>query len=208
MIAPDTTYLALANTVANHPSIQAHPQGQNAAELIAAAARHVGFALIAVGLAEWGAEPDGHAEMQARVSNQQFDTLSLAPISNAAASAVSCLDACAAAAYRLCVGSSGREPDLRQLGKTIQGGVALRPNLQRWAQDALADPGYSDMVEVRHRMVHRDIPSMSVVGSAPGRTTYRVGGQDQTPEDATRMFAAIAQRHYEKFIAAVLADFP
>ncbi|MGW4718203.1 hypothetical protein [Nocardia sp. NPDC004260] len=208
MIAPDTTYLALANTVANHPSIQAHAQGQNAAGLIAAAARHVGFALIAVGLAEWGAEPDGHAEMQARVSNQQFDTLSLAPISYAAASAVSCLDACAAAAYRLCIGTTRIELDLRKLGKAIQDGVALRPNLQTWAQDALADPSYPDMVDVRHRMVHRDIPSTSVVGSAPGRTTYRAGGTDRTPEDATRVFADIAQRYYKKFIAAVLTDFP
>ncbi|MGY2118675.1 hypothetical protein ACW9HR_32635 [Nocardia gipuzkoensis] len=204
MIASDTTYLALVNKVANHPSIQAHAQGQNAADLIAAAARHVGFALIAVGLAEWGAEPHGRAEMQARVSNQQSDTLSLAPISYAAASAVSCLDACAAAAYRLCVGAPRKnEWDLRKLGS-----VVLRPNLQTWAQDALADPGYQDMVHVRHRMVHRDIPSTSVVGSAPGHTTYRVGGQDRTPEDATLMFTEIAQRYYKKFITAVLADFP
>ncbi len=28
MIAPDMTYLALANTVANHPPIQANAQGQ------------------------------------------------------------------------------------------------------------------------------------------------------------------------------------
>ncbi len=136
--------------------------------------------------------------MQARVSNQQFDTLSLAPISYAAASAVSCLDACAAAAYRLCIGATGRESDLRQLGKATQFGVALRPKLQTWAQDTLADPRYPDMVDVRHRMVHRDIPSTSVVGSAPGRTTYRVGGKHRTPEAATRMFADIAQCYYER----------
>ncbi|WP_280250269.1 hypothetical protein [Nocardia abscessus] len=66
------------------------------------------------------------------MSNQQFDTLSLAPISYAAASAVSCLDACAAAAYRLSVGITGREPDLRQLGKAQQRGAALRPNQRYW----------------------------------------------------------------------------
>ncbi|MFQ6329623.1 hypothetical protein ACLMAL_26290 [Nocardia sp. CWNU-33] len=101
----NTKYLDLSNTVANHPPVVSNPQGQAASELVAAGAHHIGFALIAVGLATWGAEPDGHAQMQTRLANQQFDTLSLAPITFAAASAVSSVDVCAAATYRLCVGA-------------------------------------------------------------------------------------------------------
>ncbi|WP_194819301.1 hypothetical protein [Nocardia sp. XZ_19_385] len=211
-IAINTRYLDLSNTVANHPPVRACPQGQAASELIATGAHHVGFALIAVGLAEWGAEPTGHAEMQTRLANQQFDTMSLAPISYAAAAAMSCLDVCAAATYRLCVGAPnrGHELDLRSLEQAQCRGrspIALPPNLDAWVKRVLADPDYSEIEAVRHQVVHRHIGSTSMVGAAPGRTTFRVGNVLVTPEYAANTFTRFAERYYEKFIAAVLADF-
>jgi hypothetical protein len=78
--------------------------------------------------------------------------------------------------------------------------------MKAWVEDALSDPGYTEMKDVRNRMVHRDIPSASVVGSVPGRTTYPIGGVQLAPEVAALKFAKIAQHRYEKFVAAVLAD--
>ncbi|MFC8385855.1 hypothetical protein [Nocardia sp. NPDC057272] len=207
----NTKYLALSNRLTNHAPLHSNPQAQSAFGLVAASAHHVGFALIAAGLADWGGQPDGHAQMQERVANQQFDTLSLAPISYAAASAVTCVDLCAAAAYRLVVGDPGRyEIDFQQLRKLIERqpvGTALPTNLDSWARAVIADPTYSELKEVRNRMVHRDMPSTSVVGSEPGRTRYPIGGALVTPEDATKQFTDFAIRHFEQFVDAVLADF-
>ncbi|WP_328436887.1 hypothetical protein [Nocardia puris] len=197
--------------MSNHAPLQSNSQAQSAFALVAAGAHHVGFALVAVGLANWGAEPDGHTEMQARVANQQFDTLSLAPISFAAASAVSSVDVCAAAAYRFCIGApEGNEFDLRRLEQLIDksdDGRVLRSNLESWVQAVSADGDYAELKAARNRMVHKDMPSSSVVGSGPGRTMYPVGGALVTPEVVTRRFSDFAIRHYEHFVDAVLADF-
>jgi hypothetical protein len=37
-------------------------------------------------------------------------------------------------------------------------------------------------------------------------TTYPINGKDVTPQDATQLFAQIAEYRYPTFIGAVLAD--
>ncbi|MGW5922289.1 hypothetical protein ACWFPY_25150 [Nocardia fluminea] len=199
-------YLDLANTVGNHPWVGLNPQGYAAAGLISAGARHVGFARIAAGMAGWAAEPGGIEQLQARLSDEQFDTMYLAPISFAASAALTCLDVCAAAAYRLFVGAPrNHEFDLRKLTDPNRP-VPLPPNLTRWATNTTGDPDYANLLLVRKRMVHRDMPSKSEVGSVTPTTTYPIGDGYVAPQDATLRFARIAERRYPAFVDAVLAD--
>jgi hypothetical protein len=99
-LMPNVKQLTLANEVF-HRLMQYGAQHEQATELVASAAFQVGFVRIAAGMARWSREPNGHNEMQMRLSDEQFDVLMLAPVDAAARSAVTCMDLCAAAAYRL-----------------------------------------------------------------------------------------------------------
>jgi hypothetical protein len=119
---PNVKQITLANEMF-HRLMQYGTQHEPATQLVASAAFQVGFARIAAGMAKWSREPNGHSEMQLRLSDEQFDVLMLAPVDAAARSAVSCMDLCAAAAYRLTgavVLPNGQDSDVQRLRESVK----------------------------------------------------------------------------------------
>src|SRR5947209_18228190 len=109
------------------------------------------FARMAAGMADWSVEPNGHREMQARLSNEQFEILSLAPLDFASRTAKTCLDLCAAAAFRLAGGvpPKGQESDVGALAKRVrEDKIVLSPGQAQWLATAVGAAEWMKLARV------------------------------------------------------------
>jgi hypothetical protein len=208
---PNVRQLALANEVFNRLS-QYGAHHEAATQLVASAAFQVGFARIAAGMARWSREPTGHNEMQARLSDEQFDILMLAPVDAAARSAVSCLDLCAAAAYRLAGAVAqphGQEADIQRLREGIKyKKVTLSSSQASWLQALVGSADWQLLITVRTVVTHHAIKSLSVVGAHPATTSLVIDGKPRASNDLARRFAQFAETQFDGFVGAVMRDFP
>ena len=127
---------------------------QAASHLVSSAGFQVGFVRLAAGMAEWSHEPEGHKQMQERLSNEQFNILMLAPVDYASRTAMTCLDLCAAAAYRLRKSGQydahgGRESDLDHLRDAKSHGVRLHAEQERWRAEVTGSAARSLLKRTR-----------------------------------------------------------
>jgi hypothetical protein len=206
---PNVKQLTLANEVFHH-LMQLGAQHELAAQLVASAAFQVGFVRIAAGLARWSQEPDGHNEMQARLSDEQFDVLMLAPVDAAARSAVSCMDLCAAAAYRL-TGAvphpPGQESDVQRLRKSIKDKeITLGPSEAAWLRGLIGSAEWQLLMKVRTAVTHHSINGLSLLGAANPITSLIIDGKPYGNIDLCRRFAQLAERQFDNFTSAIISD--
>ena len=207
---PNVNQLTLANGVFHH-LMRLGAQHEPATQLVASAAFQVGFVRIAAGLARWSQEPDGHNEMQARLSEEQFDVLMLAPVDAAARSAVSCMDLCAAAAYRL-TGAvpqpTGQESDVQRLRKSIKNKeITLCPSEAAWLGGLLGSAEWRLLMKVRTAVTHHSINSLSILGTGNPATSLIIDGKPYGNIDLCRRFTQLAERQFDSFTSAVISDF-
>ena len=100
-------------------------------------------------MADWSVEPNGHPEMQARLSDEQFEILCLAPLDFASRTAKTCLDLCAAAACRL---AGGIPPEAASLmlallaAKVRANTITLSPGQAQWLAAVVASPVWKQLV--------------------------------------------------------------
>ncbi|WP_256974088.1 hypothetical protein [Rhodococcus sp. NCIMB 12038] len=210
--AVNVKQLNLANLVSVRLS-QLGDRYQAASHLVSSAAFQVGFVRLAAGMAEWAREPDGHKQMQERLSNEQFNILMLAPVDYASRTAMTCLDLCAAAAYRLRKSGQydahgGRESDLDHLRNAKSHGVRLHAEQERWRAEVTGSAARSLLKRTRDIVTHRPISEYSIVGSDQPTTSIEIDGQRYDGVALTSRFARFAETQYEAFVQAVLADFP
>jgi hypothetical protein len=187
-------------------------QHEPATQLVASAAFQVGFARIATGMARWSREPNGHNEMQARLSDEQFDVLMLAPVDAAARSAVSCIDLCAAAAYRL-TGAvalpNGQESDVQRLRESVKKKkVTLGSAQAAWLHALIDSTDWQLLMKVRIAVDHHAINSLSLLGSSPAVTSLIIGGKVYDNIDLSGRFAQLAEAQFGSFVSAAMRDFP
>lgn len=204
----------MANNVANRLD-QFSGETQAASHLIATAAFQIGFVRLAVGMAVWSFEPDGLEEMKRRLAREQFDVLQLAPIDYASRTALTCLDLCAAAAYRLRKFgadrslSNGHESDLERLRQAVRDHrVELHPHEERWRSTLMGSDDLRILRLTRAAVTHRSIGSHAWVGSDAPTTKIQIDGALYDGASLTSRFAQLAENQYEAFARAVLADFP
>ena len=183
-----------------------------ATRLIASAAYQVGFARIAAGMASWCRERDGHAEMQACLSDEQFDVLMLAPVDAAARTSMTCMDLCAAAAYRLAgapVRKHGLESDVQHLLQSIkQRKATLAVSQSAWLHSLVASADWKLLKDARTAVTHWAIEGSSVLGSGSAVTSLVIDGKPYDNIGLSRRFAQLAETYFDDFTAAVLRDFP
>ncbi|MFC9555593.1 hypothetical protein ACFTWF_32680 [Rhodococcus sp. NPDC056960] len=214
-MSADTTNLELACKVSQCCKRRG-AELEKASPLVSSAAMQIGFARIAVGMARWSNEPNGHGEMQTRLANEQFDILNLAPINYASQTVMTCLDLCAAAAYRLRDSGNGGKPvkpgqesDLRNL-QTRTGHprdpVVLRKHQAAWLQQVLTDSRLAVLEDARHNLIHRSFGSHSWV---PANTTeFMLDGKEYPILQLAIDFTDFAQNSFEALVAAIQADYP
>lgn len=206
----DVRLLTLSNTVSDR--LRSLPADYEAASaLIASAAFQVGFTRIAAGLAQEMAGPKGDTYIHEHFATEQFDVLQMAPIDFASRTAMTCLDLCAAAAYRL--RRAGRfdrpgESDLEHLREAIsKNGVQLHEGQERWRRALMGDNNFRILKLVRDQVTHRALERRTTIGEGSPRTTITIEGKQYDGTVATR-FADFAKSQYQAFTTAVLADFP
>lgn len=206
----DVRLLTISNTVSDR--LKSLPADYEAASaLIASAAFQVGFTRIAAGLAQEMAGPKGDTYIHERFAPEQFDVLQLAPIDFASRTALTCLDLCAAAAYRL--RRAGRfdrhgESDLEHLREAIRkNGVQLHEGQERWRQALVGDNKFRLLKLVRDQVTHRALERHTTIGEGPPKTTITIEGKPYDGTVAT-LFADFAESQYQAFTTAVLADYP
>jgi len=208
---PNVKQLTLANEVF-HRLMRYGGQHEMATRLVASAAFQVGFARIAAGMAAWSREPAGHAEMQARLSDEQFDVLMLAPVDAAARTAMTCMDLCAAAAYRLAGAaalSHNRESDVQSLLQGVkQKKIILAASQDAWIHTLVGSADWQLLEKIRTAVTHRAMESRSILGVGPAVTSLIADGKSHDNVDLCRRFARLAEMRFEDFTAAVLRDFP
>jgi hypothetical protein len=203
--------LTLANEVF-HRLIQYGTQHEMETRLVASAAFQVGFTRIAAGIASWSRESHGHGEIQARLSDEQFDVLMLAPVDAAARTAMTCMDLCAAAAYRLTGAVAlprGQESDVQHLLQSIKRKkVNLAVSQNAWLHAPVGNADWQLLGKARTAVTHRAIQSISIVGVAAPVTSLVIDGKSYDNVDLSHRFARLAETGFEDFTAAVLHDFP
>jgi hypothetical protein len=202
--------ITLANEVF-HRLAQSGAQHDMATHLVASAAFQVGFARIATGMARWSRESSGHTEMQGRLSDEQFDVLMLAPVDSAARTAMTCMDLCAAASYRLsgAARTGGWESDVQDLLQRInRGTLTLAASQDVWLHALDRSPDWQLLKKARTAVTHRAISGLSALGSGPPVTSLVIDGQPHDNVDLSRRFAELAETYFENFTAAVLSDLP
>ena len=208
---PNIDQITLANQVF-HRLMRYGAGHEKATQLVATAAFQVGFARIAAGMATWSQELDGHNEMQARLSDEQFDVLMLAPVDAAARSAVTCMDLCAAAAYRL-TGAvpqpHGQESDVQRLrGSIKKKEVTLGSAQAAWLRGLIESADWQLLMKVREAVTHRAIESLSALGTGPPETSLIIGGKPYTNISLTQRFVQLAETQFDGFTSAIMHDFP
>jgi len=157
------------------------------------------------------AGPKGDTYIHEHFATEQFDVLQMAPIDFASRTAMTCLDLCAAAAYRL--RRAGRfdrpgESDLEHLREAIsKNGVQLHEGQERWRRALMGDNNFRILKLVRDQVTHRALERRTTIGEGSPRTTITIEGKQYDGTVATR-FADFAKSQYQAFTTAVLADFP
>jgi hypothetical protein len=208
---PNVKQLTLANEVF-HRLMRNGTQHEMATRLVASAAFQVGFARMAAGMASWSREPDGHGQMQARLSDEQFDVLMLAPVDATARTAMTCMDLCAAAAYRLTGTAAlprGRESDVQHLLQSIrQNRVALASSQNGWFHKLVVSADWQLLEQARTAVTHRAIESLSVLGVGPPVTSLVIDGIPHDNINLSHRFAQLAETQFDDFTTSVLLDFP
>lgn len=208
---PNVQQLALANEVF-HRLMRYGTQHEMATRLVASAAFQVGFARMAAGMAIWSREPDGHGQMQARLSDEQFDVLMLAPVDAAARTAMTSMDLCAAASYRLTGTAAlprGRESDVQHLLRSVQQNrIILAPSQDAWLRAVVGSANWQLLEKARTVVTHRDIESLSTLGVGPAVTNLVIDGIPYDNIDLSRRFAQLAEIQFNAFTSSVLRDFP
>ncbi|WP_338773052.1 hypothetical protein V7968_16410 [Nocardia vulneris] len=188
---------------------------EKVSSLVTSAAWQVGFAHIAVGLAKWSNEPNGHSEMQQRLADEQFNILDLAPVNYACQTTMTCLDVCAAAAYRLRGSGTGGKPlragfessisDLLTRTKDKNDPVVLLPNQSAWLGTVENDPRLNLLKAARNTLVHKMVQTHSV---PPDSTDLIIDGKRWPNLQLSTDLADFAQSSFESFVEAVKADYP
>jgi hypothetical protein len=208
---PNVTQLTLANEVF-HRLMKYGSQHEPATRLVASAAFQVGFARIAAGMAIWSREPEGHNEMQLHLSDEQFDVLMLAPVDAAARTSVTCMDLCAAAAYRLTGAPElhhGQESSVQHLLNSVnQNNVSLAASQAGWLHTLVESADWQLLRRARTAVTHREIESLSAVGVGRAVTSLIIEGTPYDNVDMTGRFAHLAETQFNNFTTAVLQDFP
>ena len=208
---PNVDQLTLANDVFHR--LERHgSQHRPASQLVASAAIQVGFVRLAMGIARWSQESNGHNEIQQRLSNEQFDVIMLAPIDFSSRAAMTSMDLCAAAAYRL----SGvqplpndRESDVNHLQFEVQRGrVTLRPSIRSWMNQLVASSQWQLLSLVRTVVTHRAVEGHSYLGSGPPSTELVLDGIEYDNVTLTSKQAKFVELQFAGYVKAVLSDFP
>jgi hypothetical protein len=172
----------------------------------------VGFVRLATGIARWSQEPNGHNEIQHRVSNEQFDVIMLAPVDFASRGAVTSIDLCAAAAYRLSGAQPlprGRESDIDHLLSQVKKNrIDLPPSLGEWMGRLVASPQWQLLKLVRTAVTHRAIEGRSYIGSGPPSTELLIDGKGHDNFMLASVHAQFAEIQFVDYVKAVLSDFP
>ncbi len=171
----------LANKVANHleslPGFNSRHARAN--HLISSAMFQVGFARIALGLARWSHDADGLSEMSEKLADEQFDVLIIAPIDYASRTAKSCLDLCAAAAFRMSNVESmpwsddDKESDVADLLRQTEkwkddSRPLLRAQQGEWLRALEGNPEYAKLKEIRDVFTHRRLAPWAVPPTGGG----------------------------------------
>lgn len=215
----NTSRQDLANKVANHLESLAgfNSRHERANHLISSAMFQVGFARIALGLARWSHDADGPSEMSEKLADEQFDVLIIAPIDYASRTAKSCLDLCAAAAFRMSNAesmpwpeASDRESDVADLLGRDKGGKGDSPPLLRaqqaeWLRALEGNPEYAKLKKIRDVFTHRRLASWAVPPTGAGIIV------DDVRYDGVKLaeaFVALAEAQFDAYAHAVLSDFP
>jgi hypothetical protein len=177
---PNVRQLTLANEVFDR-LMQHGTQHEMATRLVASAAFQVGFARISAGMARWSRESDGHGEMQARLSDEQFDVLMPAPVDATARTAMTCMDLCAAAAYHLTGApalSHGQESDVQRLLKSVKKKeILLSVSQDTWLHALVGSADWQLPEETRTSVTHRAIESTSALGVGSAVTSLIIRGK-------------------------------
>lgn len=202
--------LTRANEVFDRLQARA-PGSDEATVLVASAALHLGHARIARGLAAWEQEPKGLEEMQARLSDEQFDVVALAPASFAVRSAVTAVDLCAAAAYRLsgALVRNGREADVARLaGAVARSKVTLRAMQASWLDSLKSSSDWAYLLDARHVLTHRLLKGHSAIGGSRSVTHLLIDGRKVAPLELADRVVRFGEREFGSYCDAVLADYP
>lgn len=214
----DTSRQDLANRVGHHlESLQGDtPQHARASHLLSSAMFQVGFARIALGLARWSHDADGRTEMSEKLADEQFDVLIIAPIDYVSRTAKSCLDLCAAAAFRLSneknmpgPDASDRECDVSGLLRRTEErkddeGPLLRDHQAGWLRDLKEDPVYNRLKMIRDAITHQRLNSYA---NPPEDAGIIVGNVRCDGVEVAEAFVALAEAQFEAYANAVLNDF-
>jgi hypothetical protein len=150
--------------------------------------------------------------MQERLSDEQFDVLMLAPVDAAARTSMTCMDLCAAAAYRLTGAPAlkrAQESDVHHLLLCIrQKQVNLPISQAAWLHSLVASADWKLLKKARTAVTHRAIEGSSVLGVGPAATSLVIDGRPYDNIGLSRRFAQFAEAHFDAFSAAILRDFP
>ncbi len=209
----------LANEVARHleslPGYNSRHERAN--HLISSAMFQVGFARIARGLARWSHDADGRSEMSEKLADEQFDVLIIAPIDYVSRTAKSCLDLCAAAAFRMSNEgempwreASDRECDVAGLiarTKTWENESLplLRSQQAGWLRDLETDPEFKRLKMIRDAFTHQRLKSHANPPDGAGIIVRKVRYDGVELAEA---FVALAEAQFDAYAHAVLSDFP
>ena len=208
---PNVKQLTLANEVFHH-LMRFGAQHELATQLVASAAFQVGFVRIAVGLARWSQEPNGHNEMQARLSDEQFDVLMLAPV-RAAAYAVRChwhgfMRCCSVSADGRCPATDWPRSDVQRLRKSIKNKeITLGSSEVAWLRGLVGSAEWRLLMKVRTAVTHHSINSLSLLGTGNPATSLIIDGKPYGNIDLCRRFAQLAERQFDNFANAIISDF-
>jgi hypothetical protein len=125
---------------------------------------------------------------------------------------MTCMDLCAAAAYRLTGAaalSHGRESDLQHLLQSVkQEKVTLAASQDAWLHALVGSADWQLLKKARTAVTHREIESLSVLGVGPAVTNMVIDGKPYDNIELPRRFAGLAESKFGEFTAAVLHDFP
>ena len=167
---------------------------------------NLGGALAAVGMIDKLETVDGLAELRAVLQVEPFDVLEAAAVGLAARSAVSAMDLCAAAAWRIKPAielPNAREAHLAWLAKPKQRSQLL-PDHEQWVDAVTGSDEWSLMLACRHQATHGTFRRMVQMSSGASRLPYdefEVDGVMYPADDLVRRFAQNAESWFRQFCA-------
>ncbi|WP_208722206.1 hypothetical protein [Rhodococcus qingshengii] len=155
--------------------------------------------------------------MSEKLADEQFDVLIIAPIDYVSRTAKSCLDLCAAAAFRMSNEgempwreASDRECDVAGLiarTKTWENESLplLRSQQAGWLRDLETDPEFKRLKMIRDAFTHQRLKSHANPPDGAGIIVRKVRYDGVELAEA---FVALAEAQSDAYAHAVLSDFP